>query len=128
MVANVSKTLLMQLIYIFIGGGIGSVTRFAFSLFFLRTQISLPVATLLANVLSCVIFALTWIYFGEKEIFSSIVKPILLIGFCGGLSTFSTFSFETFELLKRGEYVFAGVNILLNMILCLTIFTLFARK
>jgi CrcB protein len=67
---------------------------------------------------------------GERGVFSSqsIIRPLLITGFCGGLSTFSTFSFESFELVKRGEFTLAVANIAVNTILCFVIFFIFARK
>jgi fluoride exporter len=121
----------MNLLYVFIGGGVGCVTRYLFSVFFMRMQfLSFPWSTLLANVVSCLVFGLAVFFIGEKGLFASgsYVRPLLLTGFCGGLSTFSTFSFETFELFKRGDFAFAGVNILLNMILCLAIFAFFTKS
>lgn len=103
--------------------------RFAFGVLFARWQLTgLAWATLCANVMACVVFVLAWVYFGEKENFMEAYRPFLLIGFCGGLSTFSTFSFETFELLKRGDYGFATLTILMNLILCLLVFAIFARR
>ena len=119
----------MNWLYIFIGGGIGSVLRFAFSALFARWQLSgLAWATLCANVVACLVFVLVWLYLGEKENFMSAYRPFLLVGFCGGLSTFSTFSFETFELFKRGDYSLAAITILLNLLLCLAVFAIFARN
>src|SRR4051812_42974603 len=107
----------MNIFYVFIGGGIGCVTRYAFSAFFSRMQVfTFPMSTLVANVFSCLVFGLVLFFVGEKAFASgSVIRPILITGFCGGLSTFSTFSFETFELFKRGDYTIAGANILLNM-------------
>lgn len=103
--------------------------RFLFSVLFARWQLAgLAWATLCANVLACVVFAIAWIYLGEKENFISAYRPLILTGFCGGLSTFSTFSFETFELLKRGDYGFALLTIGLNLILCLFVFAIFAKR
>lgn len=119
----------MNWLYVFIGGGIGSVLRFAFSVLFARWQLTgLAWATLCANVLACIVFALAWVYFGDKESFLETHRPLILVGFCGGLSTFSTFSFETFELFKRGDYAIAIGTVLLNLILCLAVFAIFARN
>ncbi|MBS1646990.1 MAG: fluoride efflux transporter CrcB [Bacteroidetes bacterium] len=114
--------------FVFIGGGAGSVVRFLFSVLFTKLSLDLPLATLCSNVLSCLIFALAWLYVGTSFSAPSSIKLLLITGFCGGLSTFSTFSFETFELLRRGDYLIASVNILLNLLLCLTLFALFAKK
>lgn len=121
----------MNVLYVFLGGGIGCVTRYVFSLFFVRLQfLSFPWSTLVSNVFSCLVFGLVVFFVGEKGAFApgSLVRPLILTGFCGGLSTFSAFSYETFELLKRGDFTFAGVNILLNIILCLVIFVVLARS
>jgi CrcB protein len=121
----------MNLVYVFIGGGVGCAVRYLFSVFIMRLQfLTFPWATLLANVSSCLVFGLVVFFMGDKDSFSSgsYIRPLLLTGFCGGLSTFSTFSFETFELFKRGDFAFAGVNILMNMILCLVIFAMVARN
>jgi CrcB protein len=119
----------MNWLYVFIGGGVGSVLRFAFSVLFARWQLTgLAWATLCANVFACIVFAIVWVYLGGKESFITTYRPLLLIGFCGGLSTFSTFSFETFELFKRGDYAIAVGTVLLNLILCLAVFAIFARR
>jgi CrcB protein len=120
----------MNWLYVFIGGGVGSVLRFAFSVLLARIQITgLVWATLCANVMACIVFAIVLVYMGDKESFlTTYHRPFLLTGFCGGLSTFSTFSFETFELFKRGDYAFAVLTILLNLILCLAVFAIFAKR
>jgi len=119
----------MNWLYVFIGGGIGSVLRFAFSVLFARWQLTgLAWATLCANVMACIVFVLAWLCFEDKESFTTTYRPLILVGFCGGLSTFSTFSFETFELFKRGDYGFALLTILLNLILCLFVFAIFAKR
>jgi len=121
----------MNWLYVFIGGGAGCVVRYLFGAWFTKMQyFAFPWSTFLANVVSCLVFALTVLILGEKGAFSSssLVRPLLLTGFCGGLSTFSTFSFETFELVKRGEFMLAGANVAVNTILCFAIFLVFARK
>lgn len=119
----------MNWLYVFIGGGVGSVLRLAFSVLFARWQLTgLAWATLCANVMACIVFVIVWVYLGGKESFINTYRPLLLIGFCGGLSTFSTFSFETFELFKRGDYGFALLTILGNLLLCLSVFIIFAKR
>lgn len=120
----------MSAVYVFIGGGIGCLMRYLFSVVVMRLQFfSFPWATLAANVISCAVFGLAIFILGEKGALSqgSFVRPLVLTGFCGGLSTFSTFSYETFELLRRGDFTIAGVNVLINLVLCMVIFAMVAR-
>lgn len=106
----------MHYLYLFIAGGLGTLCRFGISrIIHTNFSSSFPVSTFLSNLLSCLILALTVLYFNEKTTLNSIVKLIVITGFCGGFSTFSTFSFETLELLKRENYVLAILNVILSV-------------
>jgi CrcB protein len=111
---------LAQVMFVFLGGGLGSLLRFFVSRFFnVLLAFNLPLATFSSNILSIVIMLLAY-YFAElKPQSAESVKFFILIGFCGGLSTFSTFSFETAELFRRGELYWAVSNIILNNLLCI---------
>lgn len=118
----------MNAVWVFIGGGLGSVLRFGLGKLFNGSGLLLPIATLCSNILSCLIFALSIWFFQDKLNSNNSIKLFLLTGICGGLSTFSTFSFETFELLKQQQYFWAGANIALSIFLCLLIFFTFISK
>jgi CrcB protein len=58
-------------------------------------------------------------YSMERHLVNPEVRLFMAIGFCGGFSTFSTFTYETFELLRLGQYAYAGLNILGSLVVCL---------
>ena len=118
----------MNFIWVFVGGGLGSVVRYLLGIIFSKSNLSLPVATLSANIISCMIFAITLPLFQQKLQEHSGLKLFILSGICGGLSTFSTFSFETFELLKQQNYLWASANVIVSVALCILIFYTFIGK
>jgi CrcB protein len=108
----------MKLLMVFIGGGLGSALRWAIGLGVLALgSFSFPWATLISNVLSCGVMALA-LRFAEHPAFTNELRLLLFTGFCGGLSTFSTFSFESVEMLRSGNYGWAIGNTMLSVLLC----------
>ncbi len=108
-----------NLLLVFLGGGIGSVVRFGISEFVKSNFKSIfPIATLLSNVFSCIILALAIGFFAEKITANPSLKMLIIIGFCGGFSTFSTFSYETVELMRSGNLIVAIANILVSVAVC----------
>jgi CrcB protein len=115
---------------VFIGGGAGSVLRFAISRAFLKLGIvhALPWATLLTNLLATGVLAwlvMRWdIAHPSKETW----RALLAVGFCGGFSTLSTFSMENYQLLRDGAYAFAALNIIVSVAGGVLLFHLFANR
>lgn len=118
----------MNVLLVFIGGGLGCILRYGIGLGFQKTSLSLPWGTFAANVISCLIFSLALWYFSSKDMSGTALKLLLLTGFCGGLSTFSSFGYETFLLFKQGLPGIAALNILFNTGCCLLIFYVFNYK
>ena len=119
--------MILNLLYVFIGGGTGSVIRFMIGLLFQRSTNNLPLATLASNVLASLIFAGVINLIQSRTEDPQSIRLLLLTGLCGGLSTFSTFGYETFLLMKQQNYLWMSLNILISVTLCLSSFFLIKK-
>lgn len=103
-----------------LGGAFGAVARFYIS-GLLPVYRDLPVGTLMVNSIAS--FILGYLYgllFWGFEVPPD-WRAFFGTGFCGALSTFSTFSYETFSLLREREYLIAALNILANVIITIAL-------
>lgn len=112
---------MLDTLLIFIGAGCGGVCRYwvsNLSHYLLGRQF--PYGTLIVNVSGCLVMGLLYILLIERlNGTSPQLRALLLIGFLGGYTTFSSFSIETLSLLEKGAIVSGALNIVLNIILCL---------
>lgn len=107
-----------EALIVFAGGGLGAVVRYLINRYAGTVQVQFPWATLTANVLSCFILGLAigWLAFRSGH--SQLLRLLFVTGFCGGLSTYSTFTLESMELYKNGMIWLFFLNIVVNFILC----------
>lgn len=96
-----------QLILVFLGGGLGSVMRFGVGklLQYYQLNTAFPWATFSVNVIGSFLIGLLLAFEFRLNDNFNIVKSFLIIGFCGGFTTFSSFAFENFYLIKQGQLV-----------------------
>ena len=107
-------------ILVAVGAAFGGLMRYWISgLVHNIVSLNFPSGTLIVNVLGSFILGFIIFYFDTQELISPQLKVMLTIGFCGGFTTFSTFSFETMNLLSDSEYLLAFINMGLNMVLTL---------
>ena len=104
-------------IAVFLGAGLGGSLRYWLSGAVYKILPALfPFGTLAINVTGSVALGIIIFGFDEKGLISPLLKLFLGVGLCGGFTTFSTFSFETFNLVRDSEYYLAGLNVFLNVV------------
>ena len=103
-----------EIALVFVGGGLGSALRFGIGKLFISSLNKFPTATFLVNMIGCLLIGLFVAYFSKSE--NSFYKLLLVTGFCGGFTTFSTFSNESIFLLKNNQFTLAVIYILSSLI------------
>ena len=101
-------------------GAFGCVARYALSsgVYTLLGR-AFPYGTLVVNVIGAFLIGLIMEFALRSTLISANLRIGLTVGFLGGLTTFSTFSYETFRLLEDGEFVTAAVNVFASVLVCL---------
>ncbi len=108
----------MEAIAVALGGALGSLGRWGIGGAMRAALPDLPAGTFVANVLAGLIIGLVSNLGAAVDVDPN-VKAFVTVGLCGGLSTFSTFSNETFTLIDTGDALGAALNIAANVGVCL---------
>jgi len=109
----------MIYLLIALGGAAGSLLRYAAGRVVQGMSASgFPVGTLFVNVSGCFIIGILVRQFMNMQL-SPELRALLIVGFCGGFTTFSTFSADTIGLIEGGEYARASGYVVLSVGLCL---------
>lgn len=115
----------MNFVYIFLGGGIGSIIRYIISNRFNYSDPSdnyWPIGTLIINIFSCLVLGYFYKYFIDKTTISNSYF-LVIVGLCGGMSTFSTFVYELFQFSAKGQLSIGIIYVLTSLVTgCLALY------
>lgn len=112
----------MNYLWIGLGSALGGMARYGCSGLAARyIGATFPWGTLIVNVSGCLVigFLATLASADGRLLLSPDARAFLMIGVCGGFTTFSAFSIETLNLARDGEWLWAGANVILSVALCL---------
>lgn len=110
----------MNWLLVFLGGGLGATMRFGTTVLTAKWwQHTFPLATLISNVAACLILGITIALLRDKIHSNEHWYTFMVIGICGGYSTFSSFAKENLDLFEKGNYLIGGLNIVVSVALCI---------
>lgn len=102
-----------------LGGGLGAISRFLLSTWVhQKAGMTFPFGTLFANTLGCLAIGFLLTLSHDKLHIDTHLYGLLIIGYLGAFTTFSTFTFETWKLFEDGALLHAGANIAVSLLAC----------
>jgi len=114
-----------ELVSIALAGALGTLARYGLSGIVQRLcGEEFPWGTLAVNCLGCFLFGLVWSLAESRILISGQTRIVILVGFMGAFTTFSTFAFETGEQLRDAEWLIASGNLLAHVVLGIGLFLL----
>ena len=120
--------MMMNFISVAIGGALGAMLRYGISLAVTAPSIGLPafVATLGVNVAGCAMMGIMAAALAQFPHMSTALRPLIMVGFLGALTTFSSFALDGFHLLEKQNYIILALYLLGSFALCIgAFFTLY---
>ena len=102
-----------KLAWLAVAGAAGTLARYGLSGLVQRLQPSgFPWGTFAVNGLGCLLFGIVWALAEERMVISGLTRLVLLVGFMGAFTTFSSFAFETSQMLDDSQWLMAAANLL----------------
>lgn len=110
--------MIKNILLVLLGGGLGSAARYLLSYFFSKNEaMQFPWATFLANTIGCLFIGILFGYIQKNNLQSETLKLLLITGFCGGFTTFSTFSLENIQFIQNQNYNLAILYTLASLVI-----------
>lgn len=111
----------MQILTVALGGALGAVSRFCIGNIVSKCLgKALPYGTFLINIVGCFFMGLLMTVIAERQLLPSAWRLFLCVGFLGGFTTFSSFGYETFNLINNGKLLealgYAGGSVVLGLL------------
>ena len=110
----------MSYLWVTVGSALGGLLRYAITRLTLPISVGFPYGTIFINILGSFVIG----YFGTLTLqsgryaASDNLRLFVMVGLCGGFTTFSSFSLQTFDLMRSGAWARAMANVVLSVILC----------
>ncbi|ABP33697.1 fluoride efflux transporter CrcB [Polynucleobacter asymbioticus] len=106
----------LSILAIFCGAGLGALLRTGFNLLSVGVASVIPLGTLISNMVGGYLIGIALAFFGNNPHLSPEWKLLIITGFLGGLTTFSSFSAEVVTMIQRGEFTWALGTALLHLV------------
>ncbi|HBG77988.1 MAG TPA: fluoride efflux transporter CrcB [Phycisphaerales bacterium] len=110
--------MLQKLLYLALAGACGTLARYWLGgLIGRNVSTNFPLGTAIINIAGCLAFGLLWAIIESRLSISGQLRTIIFVGFFGAFTTFSSFAFETAQLLDESQWLWASANIVLQNVL-----------
>lgn len=106
-----------EILLIFLGGGLGSSFRWLINK--LIPSDTFPYSTISVNLIGCLLIGILAGYLLTHNNFKSDIYPLLVVGFCGGLTTFSAFALDNYNMIKSNDFFNSILYITLSVAGCI---------
>jgi CrcB protein len=117
---NIQLNHLANYFWISLGAIVGASARYILSVLIARNfPTAFPYGTLLINITGSLILGFFLVFSTDRMLLDPRWRLLVAIGFCGSYTTFSSYAFESFALIERGQWLLSGMNIVGSNVLCL---------
>ena len=110
--------MLQKFVYLGLAGAAGTIVRYCLSGVIQRNAATtFPLGTAAVNIIGCLLFGLFWAFVENRLSITGQMRTVIFVGFFGAFTTFSSFVFETGQLLDESQWLWAAGNVLFQNII-----------